>query len=62
MPPNWDVNRDGSITVLDLVLISNQYDGSGGFGWIREDVDNNGDVTVLDMVLVSGHFGEEWWV
>jgi hypothetical protein len=61
MPPNWDVNRDGLVTVMDLVLISNQYDGSGGLGWIAEDVDNNGDVEVLDMVLVSGHFGEEWW-
>jgi len=62
MPPNWDVNRDGSITVLDLVLISNHYGGSGGVGWIREDVDNNGKVEVLDMVMVSGHFGEEWWL
>jgi hypothetical protein len=62
MPPNWDVNRDGSITVLDLVLISNQYGGTGGLGWIAQDVDNNGKVEVLDMVLVSGHFGEEWWV
>jgi hypothetical protein len=62
MPPNWDVNRDGSITVLDLVLISNQYGDSGGLGWIREDADNNGNVAVLDMVLVSNHFGEEWWL
>ena len=61
MPPNWDVNRDGMITILDLVLISNQYGNTGGSGWIREDVDNNGNIQVLDMVLVSGHFGEEWW-
>ena len=62
MPPNWDVNRDGLITVLDLVFISNHYDGRGSFGWIREDVDNTGKVEVLDMVFVSGHFGEKWWV
>jgi hypothetical protein len=62
MPPNWDVIRDGSITVIDLVLISNHYSDTGGFGWIREDVDNNGNVEVLDMVIVSGHFGEEWWL
>jgi hypothetical protein len=61
MPPNWDVNSDGVVTVMDLVLISNHYDQNGSNGWIREDVDNNGDVEVLDMVLVSGHFGEEWW-
>ena len=62
MPPNWDVNLDGVVTIMDLVLLSNRYSQSGGNGWIREDVDNNGRVEVLDLVLVSSHFGEEWWV
>jgi len=61
MPPNWDVNTEGSVTVLDLVFISNQYGDSSGLGWIREDVDNHGRVEVFDMVLGSNHFGEEWW-
>ncbi|KYK21832.1 hypothetical protein AYK25_07785 [Thermoplasmatales archaeon SM1-50] len=62
MPPNWDMNSDGVITVLDFVLISNHYGQSGANGWIREDADNSGDIEVLDMVFVSSHFGEEWWV
>jgi hypothetical protein len=62
MPPNWDVNSDGSITVLDLVFISNQYSNTGSPGWIRQDVDNDGEIAVLDMVFVSVHFGEEWWL
>jgi len=62
MPPNWDVNRDGAVSILDLVLISNDYGQSGSNGWIREDVDNNGDIEVLDMSVVSSHFGEDWWV
>ena len=62
MPPNWDVNQDGAITIMDLVLISNYYGQSGGNGWIRGDVDNNGDIQVLDLSVVSSHFGEEWWV
>jgi hypothetical protein len=62
MPPNWDVNSDGAVTIMDLVLISNYYGQSGSNGWIREDVDNNGDIEVLDMSVVSSHFGEEWWV
>jgi hypothetical protein len=62
MPPNWDINNDGSVTILDLVSISNHYGQSGGNGWIREDVDNNGDIEVLDLSLVSNYFGEEWWV
>jgi len=62
MPPNWDVNNDGSCTVLDLALISNHYNESGVFGWIREDVDNNGEIKVLDLVLASNYYGETWWV
>jgi len=62
MPPNWDVNNDGNCTVLDLTLISNHYNESGVFGWIREDVDNNGEIKVLDFVLASNHYDETWWV
>ena len=62
MPPNWEMNIDGIITVLDLVFVSNHYGQNGSTGWIREDVDNNGGIEVLDLVLVSDHFGEEWWV
>jgi hypothetical protein len=62
MPPNWDTNVDGVITILDLVLISNQYGQGGSNGWIREDVDNNGDIEVLDLSMVSSHFGQDWWV
>lgn len=60
MPPNWDINSDGSCTILDLVLVSNQYGSTGGLGWIREDADNNGWIQVLDLVSVSNHFGESW--
>jgi len=62
LPPNWDINKDGHCTILDLVLVSNHYGQTGGHGWIREDVDNNGVIQVLDIVFVSGHFGEVWWV
>jgi hypothetical protein len=61
MPPNWAINNDGGCTILDLVLVSNQYGSTGGQGWIREDVDNNGVINVLDINLVSNHFGENWF-
>jgi hypothetical protein len=61
MPPNWDMNNDGSVTVIDFTLISNHYSELGAAGWIREDVDNNGKIEVLDMVLVSDHYNEGWW-
>ena len=61
MPPNWDVNNDGVINIVDLVLVSNHYDETGNLGWIREDVDNNGEILVFDLVVVSNHYGEIWW-
>jgi len=61
LAPNWDINNDGICNVLDLILVSNQYDEIGSHGWIREDVDNNGIVNVLDMSLVSDHYGEIWY-
>jgi len=56
--PNWDINYDGVVTILDLVLVSNQYDKTGDSGWIREDIDNNGKIQVLDLTIISSHFGE----
>jgi hypothetical protein len=62
LPPNWDINNDGTVTILDLTLVSNHYDETGSHGWIREDVDNNGVIQILDIVYVSSHFGESWWI
>ncbi|MDH7506316.1 MAG: cohesin domain-containing protein [Candidatus Thermoplasmatota archaeon] len=61
LPPNYDVNNDGSIDILDLLLISEVYGYFGNPGWIREDVDNNGVVQVFDMVIVSNYYGQGWW-
>jgi hypothetical protein len=60
MPPNWDINEDGSCDVLDYTLISNHYGETGQNGWIREDIDNNGEINILDLVLMSNHYGETW--
>ena len=61
LPPNWDVNNDGNVTVFDFTLISNHFQETGSNGWIREDVDNNGEIEVLDIVLSSNHYNEGWW-
>jgi len=61
MPPNWDIDNNGVINIVDLLLVSNVYDQSGISGWIREDVDNNGEVQVLDLVAISNHYSEIWW-
>lgn len=61
LPPNWDVNEDGIISVIDFTSISNHFDETGSLGWIREDVDNDGEINVLDIVISSNHYFEEWW-
>jgi hypothetical protein len=58
--PNWDVTMDGTVTLIDLIKISNQYGTTGPHGWIREDVDNNGIVELSDIVLVSNYFNVSW--
>ena len=48
-----DVNNDGLVNVLDLILIASSLGQSG-----RNDADVNGDrvVSILDLILVAGMF------
>ena len=52
-PTIADVNNDGSVNVLDLILIASSLGQSG-----QNDADVNGDrtVSVLDLVLAAGMF------
>lgn len=59
--PDWDVNEDGHIDVVDLELIRAHYGENGPAGWIREDVNDDGTVNMIDftIVLVAVDFPEE---
>ncbi|VVB62033.1 Hypothetical glycosyl hydrolase family 15 [uncultured archaeon] len=59
--PDYDVNGDGSCTIIDFVLIANHLGETGNPGWIREDVDKNGHIDMLDMIFVSNHYGQSGW-
>ena len=48
--PTADVNGDGTVNVLDLVLVAN------AFGKSAPDVNGDGTVNVLDLVLVANAF------
>ena len=52
-PMTADVNSDGNVNVLDLILIASSLGQSG-----QNDPDVNGDgvVSILDLVLVAGMF------
>ena len=49
-----DINRDGIVNILDLVLVAGQF---GQSGQNNADVNGDGIVNILDLVLVAGAFG-----
>ena len=55
--PTWDVNGDGHVNILDLVLIT-QYLGGTAPAPLRVDVNGDGTVNILDLVAVAQHLGE----
>ena len=59
--PPWDVNKDGRVDILDLLLVG-QHFGDDIAVPIDPNPDANGDgkVNILDLVLVGRHFGETY--
>jgi hypothetical protein len=57
--PSWDVNKDGIVNVIDMVLVG-QYLGGSIIAPQYPNPDVNGDsiVDTRDIVLVGKHFGE----
>ncbi len=53
-----DVNLDGSVNILDLVLVAQDF-GQKIPANPRADVNKDGQVNVLDLVLVAGALGED---
>ena len=52
----WDVNRDGTINVLDMINISQHWGESGTADWILQDVNSDGVINVLDMIIIGQHW------
>ena len=52
---NEDVNSDGVVDIIDLVLVANAFGTTG-----NDDKDVNGDgvVDIIDLVLVANAFGD----
>ena len=51
-----DVNRDGRVTILDLILVSQQL-GTRVPAGSPVDVNGDGVVSILDLIFVSGQIG-----
>jgi hypothetical protein len=50
---SWDVNGDGIVDILDLVLVGSHFGEEGEN--INGDVNGDGIVDILDLVLVGSH-------
>ncbi len=55
--PAWDVNQDGRVSVVDLVLVAKDL-GSDAPANLRTDVNRDGTINIQDLILVSQHLGE----
>lgn len=53
---DYDVNSDGAVNVLDMLLVGQHWGETGEAGWIREDVNEDGNINVLDMIIIGQHW------
>lgn len=53
--PNWDVDQNGLINIVDIGLVSDQY-GVENPTNIRVDVDRNGIVNIIDIGTIIDHY------
>jgi len=63
----WDVNSDGTVDILDLVIVGSHFGEQVGAGFEpattahpNPDVNGDGIVDISDLVMVGTHFGEEY--
>jgi hypothetical protein len=51
-----DLNSDGNVDVLDMILVGQHIGESGTPGWCSFDLNQDGHVDLLDMVLIGQNF------
>ena len=57
--PKWDVNRDGRVNLLDLIVVARILGTTPTSQRWNSNADLNGDqeINVLDMIIVEDHLG-----
>jgi len=53
----WDVNVDGLVNILDLILIARDFGKTAGLK-PRTDINGDGLINIIDLILVAQHMGE----
>jgi len=54
--PSMDLNQDGKINILDLIMIAQHWEETGIPGWIPHDLNQDGQINILDLILVAQHW------
>ena len=55
--PAWDVNQDGRISILDLILVARRL-GETASANSDVDVNDDGIISILDLIIITQHMGE----
>lgn len=58
-PLQGDVNGDGAVDILDVVLVAQRFGDSGPFLGVNPDVNGDGIVDIRDLVRVAANFGSK---
>lgn len=56
MGPKWDVNMDGKINILDLIIVAKHLGEPVAANNQRADVTGDGVINILDLVAIANNF------
>ena len=55
--PAWDVNRDGRVSILDMILVAQRL-GETASANSKVDVNDDGTISILDLIIIAQHMGK----
>ena len=52
--PAWDVNQDGRVSILDMILVAQRF-GETAAANSGVDINDDGVISILDLILIAQH-------